>query len=125
MSEEVARNVLQMITGIRIEHVDKSKTSYSKPTIENNIQLNNPSSRDIFNYIKSVPNYRHSTKSVLSHFNGDREIVLDRSNDKNSKIWYSIHQKLGIIRKNIEREERGRWEEEKIGRNKEYVFHNY
>ncbi|MDW7730822.1 MAG: hypothetical protein SCH66_00150 [Methanolobus sp.] len=86
----------------------------------------NPRSKEIFEYVKSQPNYRHTTKSVLVHFNPSQDITLSRrEDDENRNIWYSVLQRLRRVRNNIMSEERGKWVEERVGQEKEYRFEKY
>jgi hypothetical protein len=111
-----------------IERHDSSNISHTIDEHEvsdnaDSVEWYNPKQREIVSYILSCPDFKHTTKSVIEHFNPDREIALSRNeDDANRKVWYSVLQKLRTARKNIKKSHSGDWIDDRIGQEKEYVF---
>lgn len=80
-----------------------------------------PSTKEIMEYIKTLPQYRHSVKSVITHFN-QKEIELVRKNELLYLYWFNIRQKLKNVRRKIEKIENGKWTEVRVSKGKEYYF---
>ncbi len=86
-----------------------------------NIAYYRPSTSETIEYIKTLPNYKHSVKSIISHFN-NQEIELDRKNELLYLYWFNIRQKAKNARIKIEKNESGKWIEVRVSKGKEYRF---
>lgn len=93
-----------------------------KPIPKNQSTIYHPiSPTEIIEYIKSLPKYRHSVKSIISHFN-NKEIELNRKNELLYLYWFSIRQKTRNARQKIQKSEDGKWIEIRVSKGKEYYF---
>lgn len=110
-------------TQLKLDPIEKTN-KISKSLLgrdQNNTHFAPKSSQEVFEFIKSLPNYEHSVKSLVSHFN-NREIELDRNNKELFSYWYNIRLKAISARKRIEKVENGVWIEVRDGLGKKYRF---
>jgi hypothetical protein len=86
----------------------------------------NPKQKEVITFIRSRPQYRHTTKEILQNFNPGREINLSRHGDEaNKNIWHSVLQKMKTARNRIEQTEHGKWIQERVGQEQIYTFNKY
>ena len=85
-------------TQLKISQMEQTtRTPKTLPKNQTN-DYHSLSTSEIKEYIKTLPNYKHSVKSIIAHFN-DKEIELDRKNELLYAYWFSIRQKQKMLEK--------------------------
>lgn len=137
-SDEETEYVLRILTGAKVikaknecsfktEKIEELKATPNKPALKNeeNTKWYSPTSEEIKKFIRSSPDYRHTTRDILAYYNEGVDITLAGKDEENRKVWYNVLQKLRPIHKMIEQNEKGEWIKERVGQGKEYIFKKY
>lgn len=118
VSDEAVFEILQTVLQIVENKSTPPKQEKQKtiPTTKPIVGMELPSTEEVYEYIKTLPGYRHTLRAVGKRFLGFD--VTPKDKDAFEKIWNRING----AKQRIQKEESGRWKFKMKGRQREYHF---